>query len=775
MRWIQNLELKSKLVLLAAVSGTMALLMACSGFIWHDLRLLRSTQIEELHTQAEMLGLNIAAALSSDDTVSVKSVLAKMKVRGYIDNVGLFDRRGQSIVVLAAKSARPASPLLPGDHYSHRFTEFGELEVFHPIEEDGREIGVVYLKANMREFHEQVQSHAILIVTVTLCSLAVALLFASMMQSLITKPILQLADAARSISTNEDYSIRVSTEASDELGVLYTSFNRMVEKIQSSQSELKQARDNMEERVEQRTQQLQGEIVERERIQQELVRAKEAAEAASEAKSRFLANMSHEIRTPLNGILGFTDYILLHDHFLCESDRRDYLKIIKRSGEGLLALINDILDLSKIEAGQMDFEQVRFSPHDVIAEVVSILRSKAREKNLCLDYRWSGPVPESIDSDPVRFRQLLMNLIGNAVKFSQAGRVDVVARLDAESRKLAIDVIDTGVGIPAKTLQNLFKPFTQGDSSVTRRFGGTGLGLSICESIVKGLGGEIRVASELGKGSTFSFSVETGPLDAVKLSSQPLGDVVTEGPRIQPQTCLATRRILVADDGDTNRKLIQLLLQGAGAHVVLVENGSDAVNAARAADFDLIVLDMQMPIMDGYSATARLRSEGFIGPIVALTAHAMRGDEDRCLEAGCSEYLTKPVRQELLLSRIFSLITGETIPLDDESSKVQSTEKGPLVSELPIEEPAFAELVREFIQHSRDELTEMNQARSTGNLDQLAKLAHRLKGSGGMAGFPIVTQSARTLEQCVKQCDFAAIDVSLTELAVLIDQLQSPG
>ena len=774
MRWIQNLDLKNKLVLLAAISCAMALLMACSGFVWHDLRLLRSVQIEELHTKAEMLALSSAAIISNDHPDAAKSLLATLKAQTSIETVGLFDRQGKSIAIYPASSSKLADLKLPVDHDSHRYTDFGELELFHPVTDRGRDVGTVYIKANMREFYEQVYSHAAMIVTVTLCSLAVALLFASMMQSLISMPILQLADAAKNITTNDDYTIRVNTDSHDELGLLYASFNRMVEKIQSSQAELKQARDEMELRVEQRTQQLQDEIVQRESMQQALVRAKETAESASESKSRFLANMSHEIRTPLNGILGFTDLILIHDHNLHPTDRRDYLKTIKKSGEALLVLINDILDLSKIEAGRMDFERVRFSPHDVISDVISFLRPKAREKQLKLEYRWIGAVPESIESDPLRFRQLLMNLIGNAVKFTEKGGVEVVARLQRDSRKLVLEIIDTGVGIPLETQRSLFNPFTQGDSSVTRRFGGTGLGLSICKSIVEGLGGEIYFKSELKKGSTFTFKIETGPLENVPLSLRPLDDVVPEPPTAAQMTCLQSKRILVAEDGDTNRKLIHLLLQQSGAEIVLVEDGLEAVTAARRSVFDLIILDMQMPVMDGYTAASQLRAAGFTKPIVALTANAMRGDEDRCIESGCSEYLTKPIRQDLLLTRMAALLTGKAIDVAEELTPIPEDPTGPLISELPIENPQFAELVCEFIQRAQEKLAELQSAHATNNNDKMAKLAHWMKGSGGMAGFPQLTECARELEYVVKKTDTKAIEQNLSALESLVARLQSP-
>ena len=780
MLWIQNLELKKKLVLLAAVSGTMALLMACTGFIWHDLRILRSAQVEELRAKAELLAFAELAEFNRPSDTSSNPVLALVQSHPSVAAVKLLSPTGTLITSGQHSNRHVGQFSLPIEHDSHRYTEIGELELFYPITHGDREIGVVYLKANMREFYEQARSHATMIVILTLCSLAVALLFGSMMQSLISRPILQLADAARSITTNGDYTIRVATDSQDELAVLYASFNQMVQKIQTSQTELKQTHDELEIRVEQRTRELQDEIQRRETIQQELVRAKEAAEAANLAKSRFLANMSHEIRTPLNGILGFADYIVIHDHSMQEADRRDYLRTIKRSGEGLLVLINDILDLSKIEAGQMDFERVRFSPHGVISDAISILRPKAREKNLSLEYRWDGVVPESIESDPLRLRQLLMNLISNAVKFSETGGVNVVARIDAASQALEVDVIDTGVGIPRETQSALFNPFTQGDSSVTRRFGGTGLGLSICKSIVEGLGGKISYTSELGRGSTFSFTVETGSLDGVRMSTVPLEDIVMEvASETEPLELrsICSKRILVAEDGETNRKLIHLLLLQSGADIVLVENGLEAVVAARQTPFDLILMDMQMPIMDGYSATAQLRAEGFTNPIVALTAHAMRGDEERCLQAGCTEYLTKPIRQELLLSRIVTLLSGQRTDIEPGEIlpppyQVHASEE--LVSELPIEDPMFAELVREFIEGAHEKLCEMKLAYQSNNRSHLKDLAHWMKGSGGMAGFPALTDCARELEIDVKNTLDEQIEKKLALLESLVHRLQSP-
>ena len=372
-------------------------------------------------------------------------------------------------------------------------------------------------------------------------------------------------------------------------------------------------------------------LSERKRVEREILRAKEAAEAANIAKSQFLANMSHEIRTPLNAIIGFTDLLLRGDAQNDEAERKDYLQTIHTSGKHLLALINDILDLSKIEADRLDVERVRCRPHQILSEIVSVLRVKAIEKHLVLDYRWQGGLPETIDTDPARFRQLLMNLISNAIKFTTAGAVQVIAELvphDAQPR-LAVHVIDSGVGIADDKFEAIFDPFVQADSSVTRQFGGTGLGLTISRRVARALGGDIHVASELGKGSTFTATIATGPLEGVRILNAPASECV-QSVEQKPQDSasqLTGARILVVEDGETNRKLISLLLRRAGANVSLAENGKIGAEAAIRDAFDLILMDMQMPVMDGYAATILLRQHGLTIPIFALTAHAMKGDE----------------------------------------------------------------------------------------------------------------------------------------------------
>ncbi len=776
MRWRRELHLKSKLILLAAASGAIALALACAGFVLNDFRLLREAKRGELRTQAELLGFNSEVALTTGQARRAHEVLQSLRTQPSIDLAGIYDARGLLVSqYTTVEQAQLPARLAKGE--AGGLAWLTHLEHTREVFSDGRHLGTVYLRADLREIWEQISAYLKVSVLVMFAALAVAILFASLMQRSISGPILRLAGAARRISDSDDYSIRVQTDANDELGELYWSFNRMVEQVQVSREELVRGQDDLERRVEDRTRRLQEEIEHRERVQRELLRAKEAAEAANHAKSSFLANMSHEIRTPLNAILGFTDLLRRGVDRGDEAERRDFLETVHHSGEHLLTLINDILDLSKIEAGQMEYEQIRFSPHQIIAEVMSVMRARAQQKGLALEYNWYGQVPESIESDPARFRQLLLNLVGNAVKFTERGGVQAVAKLNAARGELTVDIIDTGVGISTEMHDAIFSPFTQGDSSVTRRFGGTGLGLSISKHIAVGLGGGITVTSESGRGSTFSATIATGSLEGIRLLQQPASDILSTEHSGPIPACgrLNGQKILVVDDGDTNRKLIRLVLSRAGAEVVTADNGLQAVEAAREHDFAMILMDMQMPVMDGYTATGRLRDDGYERPIIALTAHAMRGDAERCLAAGCSDYLTKPINPEKLLEKICAILMGcSSIQQEANRARRQSELQAPLVSELPTDDPEFAEIVREFIDRAEEQLAAMHTAQADDNTTELAELSHWLKGAGGTAGFPSLTETARHLESAISRGYKTDIEVLLNELDDQIGRIVVP-
>lgn len=452
------------------------------------------------------------------------------------------------------------------------------------------------------------------------------LMLQSALQHTVVKPVAALTQQVIRVRETDDLTARLRLNRDDEVGTLAGEFDHMVENLALSR-EL-------------------------------LLDAKKDAEASSEAKSAFLANMSHEIRTPMSAILGYADLVM--DPTQPAEERANCARVIKRNGEHLLKLINDILDLSKVEAGRMSTEQIECSPVQVVRDVQSMMRARASGKGIELAIEFDGPVPEKIKSDPTRLRQILVNLVGNAIKFTEAGGVCVRVGFEGEpftkTAGLRFDVIDSGIGLEPEQVSRLFKPFSQADSSISRRFGGTGLGLAISSRLASMLGGKLSVTSEIGKGSTFTLTVAANMVEGAKMLDSPAEAVwETEAENTSKDADIKLDgRILLAEDGPDNQRLISFHLRRAGAMVDIAENGRVAVSRAllshKAGEpYDLILMDIQMPELDGYAATAQLRKSGWTGAIVALTAHAMAGDEQKCLEAGCDGYASKPINRIALL------------------------------------------------------------------------------------------------------------------------------
>ncbi len=505
------------------------------------------------------------------------------------------------------------------------------------------------------------------------------------------------------------------------------------------------------------------------------------AEEANKAKSNFLANMSHEIRTPLNSILGFVHLLREGADDGDKETRDDWLRTVERSSHHLSSLINDILDLSKIEAGRLEVERIPCAPHQIFADVASILRVRAAEKGIQLELSYESPLPKVIHSDPTRLRQLLMNLVGNAVKFTDTGSVRMSAELvDVDGKqRLRIRIIDSGVGIAAEKLERIFDPFVQADNTVTRQFGGTGLGLAITKHIAESLGGSIRVTSEVGKGSTFEVDIDPGAIDDVEMIDNPTTESVCgSSARRKKGTIRIPGSVLLVEDGEANRKMLGLIMRRAGATVVTAENGQIGVELASNQHFDVIVMDMQMPVMDGYTATRTLRENGFTVPIIALTAHAMRGDEKRCLDAGCSNYLTKPVESEDLLAAIAKAFnsgssSGSSDPKNESKRQIEAgiESNEAIVCELPIDDPEIREIVGEFLDELDTNLKAMRTAFDEEDIEAVGRGAHWLKGSGAVLGFSVLSEVAAKLQDYAREGDVDAVATGLKSLESLYSRI----
>ena len=510
---------------------------------------------------------------------------------------------------------------------------------------------------------------------------------------------------------------------------------------------------------------------------QDIEAARMEAETANRAKSEFLANMSHEIRTPMSAILGYADLLLDSDQ--TDSDRYNAINVIRRNGAHLLTVINDILDLSKIEAGEMNVEKIECSPCQILADVASLMRVRAKERGLKFELKTVGPIPETIQTDPTKLRQILINLIGNAVKFTEAGWVRVVAKLagstDSADPGMRFEVIDSGIGMSPEQVANLFHPFVQADTSTTRRFGGTGLGLVISQRLAKMLGGEIIVDSDSGRGSLFAVTIATGPLAAVKMLSDCTEVMVAPSAAPSQSDLRLHGRILLAEDGLDNQALLSGYLRRAGAQVEIAENGriayeqvTETLHSDPEPAFDLILMDMQMPELDGYGATAKLRSAGYEGPIIALTAHAMADDRTRCLQAGCTDYLSKPVHRSTLLSTLQRHMIG--------SSMLESASPLPPVpkSAGPAPDDSDDEVLNEFrpafVASLPDEAHRILSYLSKQNLEELARAAHQLKGTAGLYRFMEISRSASSVEDSI--LTGATMDIIAAQVKELVDLLR---
>ena len=647
----QNLSIKRKLTLITMLTSSAALVLSALSFLIYDLVSFRHLLIQDLMTQAEIIGYNSAGAMEFKDVPAATATLSALTAKEDVVAAGLYGRDNKMFAHYS-RNNNVIPSLLPAHSQDkgYRF-ESGYLQVFHDVTLNGELLGTLFLQSDMRQWSLRAKRYAGILGIFVLISGLFAFLVSSRLQRLISRPILHLEDTMRMVSANRNYEVRATKSYGDEIGRLIDGFNTMLSEIQQRDTALRGANDELKAR----TGELEKEILYRKQTQEELLKAKHTAEEASRAKSTFLANMSHELRTPLNAIIGYSEMLEEETRESGKSDSVQDLRKVQSAGKHLLSLINDVLDLSKIEAGKMGLHLENFEVTALIDEMTHTLQPAATKNGNTIHVHVANSIG-AMHADVTKVRQILFNLLSNACKFTDHGTISVDVDLSkAEGGDwVQFRVSDTGIGITAKQKENLFHEFSQADASIARKYGGTGLGLAITYRFVQLMKGRISVESEPGKGATFTVQ-----LPAQVVAETPESARSTASSEVAPSSDEFSRKdtILVIDDDASVRDLMSRFLSKLGFHVVAAANGEEGVRLARQVRPLVITLDVVMPGCDGWTVLKKLKSDSALAeiPVIMVT---IVDNEAMGLDLGASNYLIKPVDRDRLAVLIEKHRTG---------------------------------------------------------------------------------------------------------------------
>ncbi|MCX5883953.1 MAG: ATP-binding protein [Deltaproteobacteria bacterium] len=779
MKSIQNIPIRNKILRMILLTCGCALLLIGTVVITRDIVSEPIKISNNLSVIAEMLGINVTSALVFQDAKSAADTLNSLKVESQIQHAFIFSPNGNLFAsycnnllecgenTVLLDEARQWLNLTSGKAGRAKYEFKGtSLKLKYDIYSRGDHLGILFLYVDMTDLRNRLILLALTVASGILIALTAAYILSLRFQRLITDPIIHLQEKMWQVTRQGDYTTRANSFYPDEIGELITGFNTMIETIQAWDQTLRHHGEKLEQKVAERTAALMAMNDTLTRTVNELRVARdsaEASEAASSAKSQFLANMSHEIRTPMNGVIGMIELLLTSQ--LTEKQRK-FAKTAYSSATALLNVINDILDFSKIEAGKLTLEKVPFSLSKVLTEVRDLMIRQAEDKGVNLEIPVAD-LPPALLGDPMKIRQILINLVGNAIKFTECGHVrltvDVLSRQE-NSIKLRIEVTDTGIGISQEQQEIVFESFCQAEDGMTRRFGGTGLGLAIARQLIQLMNGQIGVQSQVGVGSTFWLELPfevSGEiiLDRIKTASN--SNSADSIPKMNI-------RILLVEDNPINQEVVLEMLLFLGCQAHAVSDGLQAVDAIDNQPYDLILMDCQMPVMDGYQAARNIRmieqDKGLKSvPIIATTAHAMQGDREKCILAGMNDYLCKPFSLNQLQKTICNWtgfqvqlnspspvpnpIAAPSLPLP--SDKVNCLDAKVLQDIQKLSNGStdlLKKVLASFLKNTPIRIAEIDRGIRENNAENVFQASHSLKTSSAMVGAMTLSTLNKELE-----------------------------